>query len=380
MSELIALGLRHPPSGDAQGTNENPILRQSLFNGRLLGLLSDTVVESDTLNTEAFRARIADYRLRLEALADGDPDLPLVAGECLYLCQGYLTRARRYLLDRENEFAEVIEVMRVALGKLAGDAKTFNTRLIGSSERINRLTEIEDIRELKRRISLEVRDLTLLAEEKQMQDEREFAKLSKRVEFLQASLVQSRQQASIDPITRVTNRGSFDEAFQNRFEEHREQKKPFVLAMVDIDDFKKINDTHGHQVGDRVLFCVAEWLKKFVRPGDLLARYGGEEFVVLMEDIELPQAETSFSKLLENMSSCDYAYTKGLDECSVRFTASCGLAEFTLEESGEDLLRRADEALYLAKKTGKNRVVLAKSERSIWNTLTKSFSRSKLKS
>ena len=382
MSErLIALGLRRPLSGDSQQTQQTPASESASLNDRLLSLISDTAIESDTLNTRDFRERLGEYRLRLESATDGDPSTAAIAGDCLSLCQDYLSRSRRYLIEREGEFAEVIDVMRLALRKLAGDAKAFNSRLIGSSERINRLADIEDIRELKRRISLELQDLNRLVEEKQEDDDREFAKLSKRVEILQASLLQSRQQAWIDPVTRIGNRSSFDQKFEQWLSQHREQQKPFVVAMLDIDDFKQINDTHGHLVGDRVLFCVAQWLVQSVRSGDVLARYGGEEFAVLMDEVELSQAEAGFSRLLASMSGCSYTYTKGKDECAVGFTASCGLAEFTLEESGEDLLRRADEALYTAKKTGKNRVVLARTEGSFWKSLTtRALSRSKPKS
>ena len=117
------------------------------------------------------------------------------------------------------------------------------------------------------------------------------------------------------------------------------------------------------------LFCAAQWLVRWVRSSDFLARYGGEEFVVMLTDIELSQTESEFADLLANIASSNYVYKKYEEECTVGFTASCGLAEFTLDESGEDLLRRADEALYVAKRTGKNRVVRAKTQKSFWKTL-----------
>jgi diguanylate cyclase (GGDEF)-like protein len=139
--------------------------------------------------------------------------------------------------------------------------------------------------------------------------------------------------------------------------------------MLDLDDFKHINDIYGHQVGDRVLFCAAQWLSKCIRATDFLARYGGEEFVIMLTDVTLTQAERRFSELLSSMSACNYSFSDGKKECVIGFTASCGLAEFNLEESGEDLLRRADEALYSAKRTGKNRVVVAKTQKSLWRAL-----------
>ncbi len=363
---LIELGLLEEAAREPE---PHPSAELAAFSARLLAVVSDTAVESDTLRTYEFRAKLERYRHRLANCVNGDPHTSVVAAECLRLCQDYLTRSRDYLLERETEFAEVIDVMRVALGKLAGEAKSFNTRLMGSSERFNRLTEIEDIRELKKQVAQEVRELNRVVIEKQKQDEVNYTKLSKRIEVLQTTLNHTKQEASLDPLTRVANRGSFDQALARWVAAHKENRKPFILAIFDLDNFKKINDTHGHQVGDRVLFCAAQWFGKYVRSSDFLARYGGEEFVIMLTDFELPQADSKFTELLGKIAACSYEYKKDGENCEVAFTVSCGLAEFSLDETGEELLRRADEALYEAKRTGKNRVVVAKKQKSFWKTL-----------
>lgn len=370
---LIELGLYNDndpnrPERDSQNSTSGVV---SLAD-RLLHLISETAVESDTLNTALFRTRLKHYSDLLSAPSQPGANVTDLAADCLRLCQDYLFRTRKYFLEREGEFTDVIELMRMAIGKLAGSASAFNVQLMDSSERLNRLTDIEDIRDLKKRISQEVRELNRAVTEKQKQDELNYAKLTRRIETLQASLTQSKEESSIDPLTRVGNRGAFDRALKAWITSHLEEQKPFFMAMIDVDDFKKINDTHGHQIGDRVLLCIAEWIGKYVRTNDFVARYGGEEFVVMMADIELSQANERLAELLANMSRFRYTYTKEQDEYSVTFTASCGLAEFTLNESGEELLRRADEALYEAKRTGKNRVVLAKKQKSFWKALTSS--------
>ena len=370
---LIELGLNEQDSlQDPQIHNDaepSPTAELATFTARLLALVSDTVVESDTLHTYEFRAKLEKYRHRLANSVHGDPNTSIVANDCLRLCENYLKRARTYLLERESEFAEVIDVMRIALGKLAGEAKSFNVRLMGSSERFNRLTDIEDIRELKKHISQEVRELNRVVIEKQKQDELNYSRLSKRIEVLQTNLNHTKEEASLDALTRVANRGSFDRALEHWIAVHKENRKPFILAIFDLDNFKQINDTHGHQVGDRVLFCAAQWFGRYVRSTDFLARYGGEEFVIMLADMELSQAEARFTELLGKIAASNYEYKVENEERIVTFTASCGLAEFTIEESAEELLRRADEALYVAKKTGKNRVVLAKKTKSLWQTL-----------
>ncbi len=339
------------------------------FAARILALVSDVAIESETLKTNDFRTKLEAYRNRLANSRKGDPDTARTAEECVYLCQEYFGRARTYLLGRESEFAEVIEIMRMALGKLAGESKSFNVRLMGSSERMSRLMDIEDIRELKRQIAQEVRELNRVVIEKQKQDDLNYAKLSKRIEVLQTNLTRSREEGSLDPLTRVANRGSFDRAIDRWVTSHKLNAKPFVLAMIDIDNFKSVNDTHGHLVGDRVLLCAAQWLGDSVRANDFLARYGGEEFVVMMTDFELSQAEAKFTELLTKIASCKYEYKKDDRVCDVSFTVSCGLAELSFDENPQDLIRRADEALYEAKRAGKNRVVVAKKQKGLWKTL-----------
>jgi diguanylate cyclase (GGDEF)-like protein len=363
---LIELGLLEdePREIDPSATVE-----LASFVAKLLALLSDTTIESDTLKTYEFRSKLERYRHRLANSVNGDPNTAIVANECFRLCENYLKKTRTYLLDRETEFAEVIDLMRIALGKIAGEAKSFSVRLMGSSERFHRLIEIKDIRELKKQIANEVRELNKTVSERQKQDEISYAQLSKRIEVLQTNLVRSNEEACLDPLTRVSNRGSFDRALEQWVTAHKETRKSFVLAMLDLDDFKKINDNHGHQVGDRVLLCAAQWFSKFLRGSDFLGRYGGEEFAIMLADSEITQAEARFTELVNNVAACTYDYSKDGQVCALRFTVSCGLAEFFFDETAEDLLRRADEALYEAKRTGKNRVVVGKKQKSLWTAL-----------
>src|SRR5258708_3640685 len=122
MSErLIELGLNEQDTEHIQEVHQTaPIAELASFSARLLSVVGDTAVESDSLHTYEFRAKLEKYRHRLANSVHGDPNTTVLAGDCLHLCREYLTHARTYLLERETEFAEVIDVMRIALGKLAG--------------------------------------------------------------------------------------------------------------------------------------------------------------------------------------------------------------------------------------------------------------------
>jgi diguanylate cyclase len=198
--------------------------------------------------------------------------------------------------------------------------------------------------------------------------------LSKRVEVLQQSLERSQEEASMDSLTRVANRGSFDRALARWTAVHNDSKKSFVLALFDLDNFKAINDANGHLIGDRVLLCAAQWFSKAVRANDFLARYGGEEFVVMLSNLTVDQAEKKFSELLARIAASSYDYKIGETYSTISFTVSCGISEFTPGATSEEVVKRADEALYEAKRTGKNRVVISKSKKSkgLWNAFSSS--------
>src|SRR6185369_13374947 len=99
------------------------------------------------------------------------------------------------------------------------------------------------------------------------------------------------------------NRRTFDRTLPRWIAESKKSGGPFVLALLDLDNFKAINDTRGHQVGDRVLLCAARFLSKQVRQNDFLARFGGEEFIVLMNGLQGPQAHEKFSEMLERLAA-----------------------------------------------------------------------------
>jgi diguanylate cyclase (GGDEF)-like protein len=164
--------------------------------------------------------------------------------------------------------------------------------------------------------------------------------------------------AQIDGLCQIYNRRTFNELFHNEWLRCARSKKPICMAIVDLDHFKLINDTYGHEAGDECLVKIGEALKEFVqRPGDICARYGGEEFVITWSDITFAQATQLSKNLLAKMISLDIR-----NEHSPTYrclTASIGLAQMIpdsrLDET--ELIRRADDMLYRAKDAGRNRVV-----------------------
>ncbi len=138
---------------------------------------------------------------------------------------------------------------------------------------------------------------------------------------------------------------------------HRAERygKRLSFLMLDIDDFKRVNDTHGHRVGDQVLSVVGQVLKATVREVDIVARYGGEEFSVILPETDAPGAFIAAEKVREAVSL--HRFRDADDEPIIHVTISIGLASFPSHATDkESLLRAADDALYHAKATGKDRV------------------------
>ena len=192
------------------------------------------------------------------------------------LCEQQFTRQRRYYRDREGNLTDIIAVLTKAMQEVTGGSSEFNASLLVESERMGRLVQLDDIIELKREVAGSVGTLRQAVADKQRRDEEAQAALAGQVESLQSRLVEARNEAAVDQLTRIANRRTFDRTLARWLGARGDgPRRPFVVAMFDIDDFKKINDTHGHPVGDRVLLALAQRLNGAVRPSDLVARYGG---------------------------------------------------------------------------------------------------------
>ena len=351
--QFIELGLLGRPTLSYTG---NKLTGIHWLLEHLLTLISELPVESESLMTTEFRSQLNHFRVQL---INPSPSATIesTAKECFALCHDYFERAGTYLVEREAEFNQIINVLRKTIAELAGEATNFQDRMDSSSKRISQLTDIQDIRELKRLLAQEVSELKQTLAEKQKREEDSFRKLYHQMQGLQTKLSKAQVEASLDALTGVANRRSFDDEISRWVTEYREHGRPFVLAMIDVDNFKVMNDTYGHLAGDFVLQSIATFFKSNLRSSDFIGRYGGEEFVILLGNIKLDQAETKLSSLLTQIADTTFHYNAGEQSHALKFTVSCGLAECGARENQWELILRSDGALYEAKKRGKNQVV-----------------------
>jgi diguanylate cyclase (GGDEF)-like protein len=180
----------------------------------------------------------------------------------------------------------------------------------------------------------------------------------KRIVDLQKELIETNKRLELlsitDGLTKLHNHRYFQDELARAFEESQRYDRPLSLAMIDLDFFKKINDTYGHAVGDEVLKGAARLFGESVRSADLAARYGGEEFAVMMPETELGDAMAFAEKIRALIEATSFSTTSGV----VPVTVSIGVASapLTKSQSAKELIVAADKALYRAKKNGRNRV------------------------
>jgi len=162
----------------------------------------------------------------------------------------------------------------------------------------------------------------------------------------------ARREARTDELTNVNNRKALNEKLHLLLDDCRRLGEPFVLALADVDQFKRINDSHGHLTGDRVLKTLGDWFAEWLREGDFVGRYGGDEFAVLLPRTELKAGVEVAERLREGVA--DHAHEIASRHEEVAVSLSLGVVQARQSDTSESILARADEALYRAKEAGRN--------------------------
>jgi diguanylate cyclase (GGDEF)-like protein/PAS domain S-box-containing protein len=204
------------------------------------------------------------------------------------------------------------------------------------------------------RVPVQVRAIALNDEQGQVVGAAEFFSDTSSYETLQARIQELENLALLDSLTQLPNRHHIEPELVSRFHEIQRLQVTFGLLFMDIDHFKRFNDTYGHDVGDEVLRVVARTLKATMRPFDLVGRWGGEEFVCILRNVRTPQLLPIANRI---RALIEASYVKAEDR-TLRITVSMGATLATAEDSVETLIKRADRLMYTSKTNGRNRVTL----------------------
>lgn len=175
------------------------------------------------------------------------------------------------------------------------------------------------------------------------------------IEALKSELVQMRKLVHVDHLTGTLNRSGLEQAFAREAARADRSNEPLGVALLDIDDFKMLNDQHGHQAGDAALVHLAQVIRNTVRPSDVVVRFGGEEFLFLLPGSQPNQTAGALQRLQDDLDRQPLIFA----ERELKLTFSAGVAVRKRKQARDQVIASADQALYEAKRAGKRRVVTA---------------------
>ncbi len=273
------------------------------------------------------------------------------------------TRAQQSKLRSERGNARdalksMIGKMLLELGELGSRTGRFHDNVGRYAEVIDRADSLESLTAVVGEMLEETRNVQEIVGQTQTRlqaEHKEATKLSERVTELESELRRLSEEVSTDQLTQIANRRGMMQAFEVARAGMERDAKPLAIGLLDVDNFKRLNDELGHQAGDEALRSLAAAVTKALRPADVVARFGGEEFVVILPATSTTEGQQILTRLQRSL-------TEGLfmhEHKTVFVTFSAGVTAYRTGETIAQALERADEALYEAKRTGKNRTCIS---------------------
>jgi diguanylate cyclase len=244
------------------------------------------------------------------------------------------------------------------LGKLSTATGDYHDSIESLAQQIRQTEDVQQLNVLLEEVLRETRNVqasALHSREEVLRAREQVSVAELKIRDLESQLEEVSDKVLRDHLTGTLNRRGLNEAFERELAVADRQKQPLSIALLDIDNFKDLNDTLGHQVGDDALVHLAEVIKDTMRPTDTVARYGGEEFMILLPSSDSEQGTTVISRLQRELTKRFFLHDNG----KLLITFSAGIATHQPGESQAAVIARADRALYQAKRAGKNRVIAA---------------------
>jgi diguanylate cyclase len=242
------------------------------------------------------------------------------------------------------------------LGDFSSTTSEYHDKIEGCATRISQARDISELSSVLEEVMRETRNMqinTARSHDDMSDMQRRVQQAEYEVERLMAELSQASEMVRVDPLTGALNRKGMEEAMQREVARTRRHEAPLSIALLDIDNFKQINDTLGHRTGDLALQHLATVTRDTIRPQDTLVRYGGEEFIILLPDTGMEDAVKAMERVQRELTRRYFLN----DNNKLLITFSAGVSVLGGAEEPGDAIRRADQAMYLAKRAGKNRVM-----------------------
>jgi len=330
----------------------------------ILHTMAEFALEQEGVDLPTFRANAEAWAKHITlatappGVADDDPkarkgrrEWEAVRRFVRDYCQGSCARAATVAAD----LRQVIWVFIRNISQAFTQDEEIDGRLRAQMNRLETLVETNATAELKREVLDAVGTFKQILKERSDRQRNQMEFLGAQVRTLGDDLESARRESETDPLTRIPNRKAFDDYLARSVEMHRAFGHAMSMLIVDVDNFKMVNDSNGHMTGDGVLRDVAKSLVKvFLRKNDFVARLGGDEFAVILRETSEADARTLAERVLTRVRALRVA---GTSPESLAVTVSIGVAEIAAGDDDRTWLERADRVLYLAKEAGRDRAL-----------------------
>lgn len=260
------------------------------------------------------------------------------------------------LNDARNAIKQMLAGFVDHLADFADATSDFHDKIESCAAKVSAANDINELENVLGEVMRETRNIQINAQRSrdELRSTRQKVEESEaRIRELEKELEETSDLVRHDQLTGVLNRRGMDDMFAKEIARAERHDSPLCVALLDIDNFKKLNDSLGHQAGDQALIHLATVCRDTLRPQDTVARYGGEEFVILLPDTKLPEASHAITRLQRELTKRFFLHAND----KVLITFSAGVTAFIATDDPASALKRADEAMYEAKQTGKNRVI-----------------------
>ncbi|MGZ0020086.1 diguanylate cyclase [Nitrosomonas sp. wSCUT-2] len=333
--------------------NSNSEVQQGLL--KLLNLLMDSTGE--LLSEDRW---IKSQLTKLRKAMSGSLDMKVITQ-----AENLLEKIVQRQINIKQNLGETKETMRKmvtslisSLEELSDATGGYHDQLGYYSEKIKQTKDIKGLNQLLAELVQEtqkVQKSVLNHRNDLLAAQSEMNAAQNQINLLEAQLQEMNEQVQEDHLTGALNRRGFDNAFRREVNYLSHTQGLLCFALLDIDNFKQLNDTHGHQVGDDALIYLVEAVKETLRREDVISRYGGEEFAILLPNTSLKEAISTIARIKRYLTKKFFLH--GNNRLLITFSA--GVAQYQPGESQDNVFKRADEALYRAKSNGKNQIVAA---------------------
>jgi diguanylate cyclase len=263
-----------------------------------------------------------------------------------------LRNLNRKIRGEREQALNVLQTIVQGAEQLTSDVDTHNSELASVGRTVCDIEAGQEYRSIQKQLLGHIAEV--IESNKRMEDDLVVTKY--RLEKQAQELDRTRREARTDTLSGVANRKAFDEALQFSISNLKRNKTPFALLLMDVDHFKRINDTHGHQAGDHVVMRLGEAFKTHVRPTDFVGRYGGDEFAILLTGVVPDMAGQVADRIRDSIQKTNFEFGDGASQIAV--TLSMGLACADSEVTSGTVFERADQALYKSKHSGRNKLTV----------------------